>query len=239
MEMYGGEFTPITTEIGFLLADIDTVASFFLLWQKEIQKKRGVEVCAQSIAGGKLGELFTKLLPLTSVERRRYLFVPTNSSWTAYFDNGWMGADASSVVGYLSRKIGCKGVKIRYVPSSKDGKYGAGGRRYPAVVMEVYSSKEELGLNIERSLACVFDGRKWIFTQNGDVQSFENCDHYKNRLIKDKFTLEIMSDYLKSMGILAFSDEFYMSDRGVLIEKFGPSANGVERYSLELAKSSW
>jgi hypothetical protein len=36
--------------------------------------------------------MLLSLLPLTSSDTRRYLFIPTNSDWTAYFDNSHTGA---------------------------------------------------------------------------------------------------------------------------------------------------
>lgn len=53
-----------------------------------------------------------RLVPLTSVERRRYLFVARcGGEWTAYFDNGRTGSDISSKIGRLALRVRCRGVR--------------------------------------------------------------------------------------------------------------------------------
>lgn len=81
---------PLTSEIGFLEAARDEAVDAFGKWQAPIQRNRGVRLIRHNVSGG-LERVLSALLPLTSVERRRHLFVPTVSPWTAYFDNGHQG----------------------------------------------------------------------------------------------------------------------------------------------------
>src|SRR6188768_3186725 len=100
--LFNDQVAPITSEIGFLETDARSAAQGFIEWQTPIQRNRDVSL-RQSVVKGSLREVLDHLLPLTSVERRKFLFVPTVSRWSAYFDNGFQGADAASVVSYLAK----------------------------------------------------------------------------------------------------------------------------------------
>src|SRR5687768_3207028 len=112
-ELFSGQFSPITSEIGFLRCSAETAVEAFVAWQTPIQKKRGVSLSITKEVGH-LDKQLNRLLPLTSVEHRRMLFVPTAGEWTAYFDNGWQGADVYSHISYLSMAIGCNGIRASY-----------------------------------------------------------------------------------------------------------------------------
>src|ERR1700677_4179807 len=105
-QVLGDRYAPITSEMGFLECDAKTAAGAFQEWQDPIQSGRGVRLNQRELIGD-LPTRIEKLLPLTSVEARRFLFSPTRShSWAAYLDNGWRGTDVFSTVSYLSRTIG-------------------------------------------------------------------------------------------------------------------------------------
>lgn len=77
---------------------------------------------------GTLEQALSALLPLTDEERRRHLFMPTRSPWTAYIDNGWHGTDAASAMAYMARTLGCRGMRVVAVPHTlrgDKGRYGA------------------------------------------------------------------------------------------------------------------
>jgi hypothetical protein len=78
---------PVTSEIGFLEADADVAAERFASWRSSLSRFRR-EKYEQRRVEGELAALLCAHAPLTSVMPHRFLFVPTRSSWTAYFDNG-------------------------------------------------------------------------------------------------------------------------------------------------------
>src|SRR5688572_16192548 len=98
------KFAPITSEIGFVEADCAAVAREFANWQRNIHEPRGLSIVERSVSGT-LEKVLEQLLPLTSVECRRFLFVPTDSRWTAFFDNGYRGTSAMSTVSYLAKQM--------------------------------------------------------------------------------------------------------------------------------------
>lgn len=233
------KFAPITSEIGFLECSVETAAKAFSRWQESIHLQRGVVINTKKI-NGDLQNLLQSLLPLTSVERRRTLFMPTNSQWTAYFDNGWQGGDPASVVSYLCEVIGCQGIRAVSVPHTLNEDSGVNSGRYGSVILEVYSPYKTDFINTKRSIFASFDGGRWLFQANGEQQEFENVNYYKRNKIKDRFTSEILQEYLHKIGIEAFSEEFYKTNKpSYLIYKEGISVANMKEYSLQEAQKNF
>jgi hypothetical protein len=159
---------PITSTIIFFEAEVGNTVTAFLEWQIPIQNKRGVSF-DQSHLQGNLEGMFKSLLPLTSVERRRFLFFPTRSAWTAFFDNGHQGTDAST---YICKPLNCRALRITAVPHTKrDGK-----GRYGAVIFSLYGPESNGPTNLVRSVYAANDGGEWVFNATGTKQSFEQED---------------------------------------------------------------
>jgi len=155
--LFGDRLAPMTSTLGFLEADHILAAQTFCDWLEPImQKARGASF-TQRLVSGKLAEILALLLPLTSVERRRYLFVPTASSWTAFFDNGHHGTDVFSKVSRLSKLLECKGLRVVAVPETKEGEFKGARGRYGAIILEVYGNKESV-LNYLRAICLINDG---------------------------------------------------------------------------------
>lgn len=215
-ELYSGKFAPITDTIGFLQCNSELAADVFQNWQSAIQIERGVSVSISQLSCDFPSAMKT-LLPLTSVEARRYLFLPTESNWTAFLDNGHQGTDAFSHLSYLAERISCNAVRMTYIAEGISD-------RYPATILEMYGPHRTDFLNIVRSISCAIDGDKWVFSADGEVQSFEDVNRYSTRVTKNRFTGEMLAGYLSRLGILAFDENFYIPDetQAIFLEKFGP-----------------
>jgi hypothetical protein len=234
-------YAPITSEIGFLECAVKTAADAFQEWQHPIQSGRGVRLNRREI----VGDLPTKLaglLPLTGHEARRFLFSPTRSGWTAYFDSGWRGTDVFSTVSHLCTTIGCRGVRAVSVPHTIRK---AGGRevgRSGSTIFELYlpDTASCSFLNIRRSVSAAYDGR-WTFDANGEPPlEFEQLERYNARQIRDRFTPEMLDAYLGSFGIHFFSTDFYeVPQPAYLLSKEGPCAAGLKEYSLDQARTGF
>ncbi|WP_102302176.1 hypothetical protein [Dyella sp. AD56] len=217
--------------MGFIQAPASEVAGAYLAWQTAIQNKRGVDIREEHRHGG-LQSAFDGLLPLTSVERRRSVFIQTMSDWTAYFDNGVMGSDPMPVVAHLCLQQGWKGVCATSVPNSFDAKAGRGS--YRSTQWEIYGPSRTEWLNVERTLAASNDGGRWVFVDQGAKLPFEQVEFYQKKRIQDRFTPELLESYLKEMGIRAFDEDFYESSEGHwLLNKSGPHAPQMQSYTLE------
>ncbi len=239
-QLYDDRYTPITSEIEFLECDAKTAADAFQEWQQPIQSARGVRLNRREVVGD-LPAKIENLLPLTSHESRRFLFAPTGSKWTAYFESGWRGNDASAV-SYLSRTIGCRAIRavsikhtMRKTPTGELGRYGA-------TMLELYVADPSgcSFLNNRRSISAANDGGRWRFDAVGEPLEFEQLERYKARRIRDRFTPEMLDEYLRHFGIQYFSPDFYnVAQVAILISKEGPVAVGLREYSLEEARSSF
>ena len=224
--LFCGQYAPITSTIGFIKYECPSISQAFIDWQKEIQSKRGVSLTKTEVHGN-LETIIQKLFPLTSVEKRRYLFLPTRSPWTAFLDNGHQGTDVFAPLSYLAKILSVEAVRATCTK-------GVPGKRYPAVMLEMYGPSRSVFLNYVRSIGVGYDGKKWTFVSSGEVQPFESVDQYSNRSIKDRFTPEMLEGYLKALQIDAFDENFYCPDNqpAVLIEKSGPIAPAAREFQL-------
>ena len=59
------------------------------------------------------------------------------------------------------------------------------------------------------------------------------------RKVRDRFTFEMLKDYLRHLGLSPFEEDFYMppGSRAWLIQKTGPFTTGPE-YTLEEARAA-
>jgi len=80
--LFDDKLAPMTAQYGFVEGDITKLVSWFQRFEESHQSKRGVTLTRRGVRGP-LEDMLHQLEPLTSVERRRYLFVPTRSSWVA------------------------------------------------------------------------------------------------------------------------------------------------------------
>lgn len=223
MSILLSQLAPITDTIGFLECPADEAANAFLDWQRGIQAARGVRVTA-SVVSGPLHEALRSLLPLTSVERRRFLFAPTKSLWTAFFDNGHRGTDAFAPVSFLAQRIGCRGIRATQVRETPTA--------HGATILEIYGPRPTDWLNYIRSVAAAGNDGKWTFHASGEVQPFEQPERYKARLAKDRFTADLLASYLEAMGLAALDENFYLPGEATLIEKTGPIAPAAREFQL-------
>jgi hypothetical protein len=238
--LYDDRYAPITEEIEFLECDAKTAADAFQEWLHPIQAALGVRLNRQELMGSLPAKL-ERLLPLTTHGSRRFLFVPTQSNWTAYFGSGWRGNDASHV-SHICQLIGCRAIRAAYAPHTKR-KTPAGERgRYGATILEVYAADTSRCsfLNVQRSIYAANDGGPWKFGANGEPFDFEDLERYKAPRIRDRFTPDMLQEYLEHLGIRFFDPDFYEVDQPTyLISKEGPCAVGMKEYSLEEARASY
>lgn len=208
--------TPITSSFGFIYGDINSITDEFVSWQSPLLKNENT--LKKTIKTDNLENTFLELCPLTTVERRKYLFISTKNKWVAFFDNGHTGTDRGSIE-IIGKKLKTKSIFISYKHDTNE------------VLFEYYNS----GI-LERSISLVKEG-KWIFQQYGTPFSFENPDYYKSRISKNKFNLDILIEYLKKIKIEAYDNKYYTPEKeAILIEKNGPMFEATKELNLKEAK---
>jgi hypothetical protein len=239
--LYNNELAPITSTIGFLKTDINTASLAFLEWQQKLiaenfnnsfsLEKREIK--------GHLKDSLMALLPLVSHEPRRHLFVPTKSDWVAYFNNPWRGTDADGLVSYLATKIHCQALLVTAVPDSMEDKTGLPYKTYGATVLEIHGPEYIDWQNTLRAISVMNDGGQWTFYNKGTPLPFEDTKRYEARRIQDRFTFEMLQEYLQALGLLPFEESFYMPSAhcAILIEKKGPLSPDVKEYTLAEARA--
>ncbi|WP_224368839.1 hypothetical protein [Hyalangium versicolor] len=229
-------WAPVTSTTGFLELGTEQAARAFATWQEGLMTPRGITVEVLPVSGS-LEQALSSLLPLTSGETQRHLFIPTRSAWTAYLENGWTGTDAASPMRYMARRLSIRCLRVVTVPHTLRGNQG----RYGAVMLDVFGP-EQPGkiLNYVRSIYAANDGGRWVFGHSGEPFPFEQVEKYQARRLRDRFTFEMLKDYLHHLGLAPFNEDFYLppGSRAWLIQKTGPFTTVGREYSLEEARAA-
>jgi hypothetical protein len=222
-------WAPVTSEMGFLEARAEHAARAFASWEAGLQAHRGIAVQVRPVSGS-LEQALSALLPLTDAERQRYLFMPTRSPWTAYLDNGWRGTDAGSPMPYMARTLGCRGLRVVAVPHTLRKDKG----RYGSVMLEVYGPNRTDFINYLRTLYAANDGGRWVFGQSGEPFPFEKLERYQERRVRDRFTFDMLKEYLHHLGLAPFEEDFYLPEGSPawLVERTGPVLPTQKEFTL-------
>ncbi|WP_224364374.1 hypothetical protein [Hyalangium versicolor] len=229
-------WAPVTSEMGFLELGAEQAARAFATWHGELMTPRGISVEVLPVSGT-LEQALSRLLPLTSGETQRHLFIPTRSPWTAYVENGWTGTDAASPLRYMARRLSIRCLRVVAVPHTLRGDQG----RYGSVMLGVYGPEQPGKIsNTVRALAAANDGGRWVFEQSGEPFPFEQVEKYQARRLRDRFTFEMLKDYLRHLGLASFEEDFYLPPGSCswLIQKTGPFTTAGREYSLEEARAA-
>jgi hypothetical protein len=211
---------PVTHDFGLIEAPLENVVAALLAWHRSI----GIDYERKEITTSSAAA-FDSLPPL-SIGKQRKLFVHTTSDWTAYYQNGIQGSDPFPVTNYLAKTMGVLGMRVCSTEAP-----------YPANIWEVYAP-ESLGgvppLCYLRSVAAMNDGGPWVFDLSGTPFEFEQVDSYTKPKKKDRFTRDMLCDYLAHFGIQPFSDSFLHvgeSKPAVLLQQIRPTPP-IPEYSL-------
>ncbi|ATB37251.1 hypothetical protein CYFUS_002672 [Cystobacter fuscus] len=230
-------WAPVTSELGFMETDAEHAARSFAAWQGALGAPRGIAVAIRPVSGT-LEQALSALLPLTSPEPRRYLFMPTRGAWTGYVDNARGGTDAASAMAVMARTLGCRGLRVVAVPHTLRKSQGG---RYGAVMLEVYGPHQTAWINTVRAVSASNDGGRWVFDQCGEPFPFEKVEQYQARRVRDRFTFDMLKEYLHHLGLSPFEEDFYLPEGAPawLVEKTGPVAPTHEEFTLTRARKDF
>ncbi|HZH17330.1 MAG TPA: hypothetical protein VE057_23445 [Archangium sp.] len=222
-------WAPTTSELGFLETDAEHAARAFAAWQEGLLAPRGMSVGVHPVSGP-LEQALSALLPLTSPEALRQLFIPTRSHWTGYVENARGGTDAASAMSYMAETLGCRGMRVVAVPHTLRKDRG----RYGAVMFELYGPQRTDWLNYLRTLYAANDGGRWVFGQSGEPFPFEKLEQYQARRVRDRFTFDMLKEYLHHLGLSPFEEDFYLPQGAPawLVERTGPVSPSHKEFTL-------
>ena len=233
-QLYSGVLAPITHDCGFLEASPPVAANAWTTSLAEwLAEQRGGATVEE--LSGDLREQLLRLPPLSKPDSR-YLFVDTKSPWTAFWTNGFRGADIEGPMSQLARRLRCRTVRVTCVSNAKF-RYedGRPGRRYGAVIWTVFGPDDLPPMNAIRTVYAANDGGRWSFGAHGTPFPFEDTTRYEATRTVDRFTPELLAANLSAMGIDAFNPEFYR-DSGYLIHSFADLAAKPLQVTLEHAR---
>jgi hypothetical protein len=109
---------------------------------------------------------------------------------------------------------------------------------YGAVMLEVYGPQRTAVRNYVRVVSASNDGGHWVFHQFGEPFAFERLAQYQERRVRDRFTFDMLKEYLKHLGLSAFEESFYLPGGAPawLVEKTGPVVPTHEEFTLAQAR---
>ncbi|MEX0725019.1 MAG: hypothetical protein WD065_02035 [Planctomycetaceae bacterium] len=122
-------------------------------------------------------------------------------------------------IGYITDKMKRRGILATYIEDTYNASTNTG--RLGGVQLRVFEPYETFFQNYGRSISVINEGRRWRFDQGYEPLPFENLEAYQAKRIRDRFTPEMLIDYLRQLGIEAYSPQFY-TDRCALYHPFVP-----------------
>jgi hypothetical protein len=86
--------------------------------------------------------------------------------------------------------------------------------RHAAVIWEVYAPEAQGGdkLGYRRSIAAADDGGRWVFEETGERYPFERPESYVAPRKRDRFTRDMLREYLRHFDVELFEDGFMRID---------------------------
>lgn len=225
------EWHPVTYDYGLIHAPIDEVVRTFLDWQASLGLEHSLREITTDLATG------LRALPPLSAGKRRRLFVATESEWVGCFQSGIDGSDPFPAMSFLAGRMQVLAMRVCSTPE---------GSKWPATIWEVYAP-ESLGgrppLHYRRAICAANDGGRWVFGQSGDPYEFENLAIYDRPRKRDRFTRQVLQEYLAHFDIDAFADDFFVvsKDSPALLLERPARANEPPEFDLEevIAGAPW
>lgn len=176
------------------------ILSFSCFWATEAQ----LSTVITDVLSGQSHPTHTvaKLLPSSTPPLQHYnpkqrevtLWSPQcDAGGTVFFPNledGW-----SSLVHCILSRSDFRAVSIRVSPLSV---------AYPICEFSLHA-----GRDVRRIVRVMRDSPSWQFFEDGPPQPFEHLDSYQARLIKNRFTQDMLCDYMSILGWPVTSPAFW------------------------------
>lgn len=150
----------------------------------------GPEWSQRVVAPASLEDLCGLLVPGDQLRRHALLRL---GDWTAVLTDGPTGTDLGMIPSLVARELKSIAIRATLVDASSE--------RFPAVILEVFDPLADDSLGCRRSIAAANDGGRWIFEQSGSPFDFEPVNEYSRGRVRDRFTPEMLIDYLRWLGV--------------------------------------
>ncbi|MBZ9751945.1 hypothetical protein K7W42_13880 [Deinococcus sp. HMF7604] len=194
---FGGAALPTTTQLSFLEAPLPQVVQGFGTQQRALGRACRTSPPLQEQTGNSL----MRLRPLSFLGRP-HLFVPTDSRWTAYFNDYPLGTNMQAIVPDLARSLACRALWIEALPwqTNTEPTEALG-----FTVLEPHRSdwRRSVGLRNQNGF--------WRFWQLGTPLPFEDTVRYRFRRRQRRFDLTCLRHYAGALGVRPFDESFYLA----------------------------
>lgn len=226
----GVDLAPITWSVGFLNLPCEEAGDALASWRRR-NLEPGEELTVTALDLG-WPEAASRLAPLTTIRYPRELVVQTaDPAWSAYLTCSANGTDAVSAMSYLAgaEKVHALSIACIQDQSRSGGPWGA-------VQFELYGPIETDFMNYVRTIGVVNDEGRWRFDTGGTPQAFEEPEQYTARLVRNRFTPEMLDRYCREFGLRVFDTDFFDTGTAVLHEQSFPVPPGESVLSLDEAR---
>jgi hypothetical protein len=174
---------PVTEQVGYFAVGAPALAAW-------IAHGFGAEWTAHPAPVASLDAVVALLTPGTPLVTRD-VCVPVGR-WTAALNNAPFGTDVGVLPSYAARELGCRALRAVTIDDPAV---------YPARILEVYGPAGAPPLAMERSIVAANDGGRWVVATTGRAYPFEDQAAYAARAKKRRFTTEMVSAYLRALGV--------------------------------------
>ncbi|MDX1990239.1 MAG: hypothetical protein SFV17_26335 [Candidatus Obscuribacter sp.] len=206
---------PSTEAIYFAELPPDGIVAALKDREKKFANGRSISASALSMLA--LESALDQIPKDSSPDESYFLLVPTESNWTAIFESsGKDGADVNTTPAIISRFGHCRvcvaaAARDTSVEHRKDRKIKLS---FGSVRFDLLNEGE-----CQRNIQSMNEGTgRWVFYSYGSPLEFENLSAYKNKRVKDRFTVDDLNYVLASNFGIRYKDlTFYRPENGCLL----------------------
>ncbi len=216
MELYY-KYQPVTWYIGVIEADPEDVARAIQPLYAPPDELRGIHREVKPVETA-----LANLEPLGLADK--FLMVETKDGRTVLFGNAffsfvqmptWTVGESLDVSAYF----------VCNVPNtiSRDQRSGAYGGR----ILEFRKPEDPYGQEPTFYVGVINDAGRWCFYRYGEERSFEDKKAYKARRKRDRFTVEMLVEYCRELGIPVYDRSWYSENIITIHTSPLPDAKGL------------
>lgn len=143
----------------------------------------------------------TTLLPPHS-PRTAELLVLHGITWTAYLSNDPDDQSVWSTCQRLATDLGVAGVTASHVPGGQDG------TELTSLQITHWQDERSSGPT-QRTISTHCHRGRWSWDSSGEPLPFEDPEAYRTRKVRDRFTRELLLQYLAAVHIFVDDPSFY------------------------------
>lgn len=224
------QFPRLATTFGVIQCESEIAAEAYVRWQTPILTPHGLRLVTKAQQGD-LDSMLAKLLPLTAPVRTRFAFVPLESGWSLFFDNGVQGADAASTMRVLAQQAGVPAARVTCQTDRPGFDNESASEQFGARIVEVFGADGAT----RRTVFVANDGGKWKFGEVGERLPFERSEDYEAPRLDERFAESALANFLVGLGVADRERGLCMKCGGIstLIEKMGALPASLREYFVD------